>query len=157
MNAIPIEVSFNIIDFLSVPVQMNVCKSTRNRSIPKAKKSIYKIRSAMKVNRSRMLKSILLDTHSTNIQRSALSLYISPINVDKCLNHILRRGDPDYIQDTWTMCMDDRNGMPYPETVKDQVILGNILEIHPKKTFRHAMKQLDQKDLDSLMLVMDSL
>lgn len=157
MNTIPLELSDKIIEFLPVATQLNVNKNSRSntKSNKKIKKSIYKIASAAKNHRTRILTSVFLDEYTDNIQRAALTLYLSDESIDRLLNHIIKRGEPSYRQDVWTMCVDDRNCTPYPEISKDIVMLGAMLDWSPKKTFRQAIKNLDRLDLTSLMLTLN--
>ena len=155
MSFIPDEVSCQIVDFLPVPIQMNVSKRSRTRSIPLAKQATRKIRLAMKANRIRICSAVLLNEHSIKQQRAALSLYLKPCTIDKMLHHILCRSKSNYRQDMWSMCMDDRNMIPYPEWTKDTIVAGYWLGWSPKKILRHVVSKLDKLDLNSLLLILN--
>ena len=155
MKSITTDISFQIMEFLPVPVQFNVCKTTRHRSKIRAIAAARKIRRSIKYNRVRLFKSVFLNEYTDDIQRALIGLFLSPLQIDKLLSHILRRGDDDYKQSPMIMCLDDRNCVAYPEDLKDSIVLGDCLGWTKKKTLRIAVAKMDYLDLNSLRLCLD--
>ena len=149
------DISFQIMEFLPVSVQFDVCKTTRHRIKARAVAAARKIRRSIKANRVRLFKSAFLNEYSDDIQRALIGLFMSPLQIDKLLNHILRRGNADYQQNPIIMCMDDRNCVPYPEELKDSIVLGDCLGWTKKKTLRIVVAKMDNLDLNSLRLCLD--
>ena len=152
MIPIASDVSFHIMEFLPVPTQFDICKTTRARSKVRAAVAVRKIRRSIKANRIRMFKAALLNNYTDELQRSLLGLFLSSSQIEKLIDHILCRGDDDYIRDVWTMFMDERNFTPYPQEVKDTVVLGSFLGWSNKKVLRIAISKMDSMDLNSIRL-----
>lgn len=152
MTPIIPDAAFHIMEFLPVPVQFDICKTTRHRSKIRANAAARKIRRAIRLNRIRMYKSALLGTYTDSMQRSIMGLFLNSSQIEKLLDHILYRGDTDYIWNIWTMFLDERSFIPFSQDIKDSIILGGFLGWTNKKILRLAISKMDTLDVSSLRL-----
>lgn len=153
---IPHVIAFRIIGFLPVVTQVNVCKTTRTRVIPKAQHAHKTITKNMQKHRERIFRLARNRRLSPNAFRSTLTLYISTALTKKLLAHITNRGFPGYIQDAQIMAADPLYGIKFPDHVLDTAIAGFMLDWSPKKILRLAIRDLDMTNLASLALAMHS-
>lgn len=75
----------------------------------------------------------------------------------RMLTHIMKRGSLDYQQNMWVMCMDDRNHIPYSDSIKDKIILGYFLGSTMSTIFSNAIRDMDRQDINSLILMIANL
>lgn len=156
MNCFPHDIAFRIIGFLPVVTQLNVCKTTRTRSLPKAQNAHKTITKNMQKHKARILSLARSRRLSAHAFRLILPLYISKAMTKRLLIHIMNRGFPGYIQDAQVMAADPLYGIKFPDHALDTAIAGFMLDWSPKKILRLAIRNLDITNLLSLELAMHS-
>ena len=128
MTTIPIEVAFNIITFLPYAKQSQVCKRSRNESLPYIANII---KCAMKKNRSRILNAAENEIETLQMRRAAHCLYQNL--PEKDLNQLL------------DLILIKRS--KYPIGVYDAIIDGRKRKWTTKKIHRVVIYQLSVGDI----------